>query len=218
MSGVRPDTWQAQLLNAIGAPVTAVNATFLSLWAQAEGGSARNNPLNTTQPASGATNYNSVGVKNYPDQATGVAALATTLKNGRYSGVLSALQRQDSTAAARAVVASPWGTGPQLLALVGDSQGNAVPQGITGGAATGVVQTATSGVKTIGDLVGALGSSHTWFRVVEVIGGLGAIVFGVVLLNKGSVIGATKAVGKAVPGAAASAVVTKGAGAVAGAV
>ncbi|MCW2897748.1 MAG: hypothetical protein JWO67_13 [Streptosporangiaceae bacterium] len=213
--------WPQRLLQAAGLPVTATNVTFLALWSKAEGGNATYNPLNTTQPAAGASNYNSVGVKNYPNEAAGLQATAATLHNGRYDQVLAALQKSDMKAAARAVVASPWGTGPQLLTLVGDAGGNAIPQGPTGGVATGVANgvadTAKASVKGVSDLVGALASRSTWVRVVEVGAGIGMVVLGVVMLNKGTVAGAVKAVGSATPGAVAAHVITKAPAAAAGA-
>lgn len=84
--------WQAAILKAIKAPVTATNVKWLTAWQASEGGTAANNPLNTTQPAGGATNYNSIGVKNYPTAASGAAATAATLLNGRYPSIVAALR------------------------------------------------------------------------------------------------------------------------------
>jgi len=108
---VLPDQFGTRLLEKLNLPVTAANLTFLSAWQKAEGGSA-DNPFNTTQDAPGATNFNSVGVKRYPSVAEGLDATAETLTNGYYGGILTALQQgNDPMAAARAVAASPWGTG-----------------------------------------------------------------------------------------------------------
>lgn len=208
-------SWARQLLAALGLPMTRNNETFLMLWAQAEGGfrqgAAHWNPLNTTQPAAGATDYNSVGVKNYPSERAGIAATAATLNNGRYGAVLDALRRSDIKAAAKAVVASPWGTKPHpLLDLVGETtDGNAVGQGITGGAATGIADGAVDAVKTVGDLIAVLTNQGTWVRVLYVVGGLGLVVGGFVLIVKtGAGSKAGGAVAGAVPGAVATKVVT----------
>jgi hypothetical protein len=85
--------WTTDVLAGLGngQPTTATVA-FLEAWARAEGGSATFNWLNTTQPALGATDYNSVGVKNYPDYATGVRATVETLMNGFYPRTLAGLQ------------------------------------------------------------------------------------------------------------------------------
>lgn len=113
--------WQRSVLRAIGAPATPANIRFLDLWQRAEGGTAAANPLNTTQPAAGATNYNSVGVKNYPNAGVGIHATAQTLLNGRYEPIVQGLRGGASLVdLARAVAASPWGTGAGVLRLLGE--------------------------------------------------------------------------------------------------
>jgi hypothetical protein len=85
--------WTTDVLAGLGnGQPTAATVAFLEAWARAEGGSATFNWLNTTQPAEGATDYNSVGVKNYPDYATGVRATVETLTNGFYPRTLAGLQ------------------------------------------------------------------------------------------------------------------------------
>lgn len=112
--------WQAQILHGIGAPVTPANVTFLNAWARAEGGNASNNPFNTTQPAGGASSYNTVGVRNYTSPAQGIQATIDTLRNGRYGNILSALHQGSSpVAAAQALANSPWGTGALVLKILG---------------------------------------------------------------------------------------------------
>ena len=56
------------------------------------------NLLNTTQPAPGTTNFNSIGVKNYTSYAQGIAATVQTLQNGYYPALLAALQTNNQTA------------------------------------------------------------------------------------------------------------------------
>lgn len=103
--------WQQQLLRQIGAPATPQNLSFLDAWLHAEGGTASNNPFNTTQSAPGASNYNSVGVKNYGSPQAGLAATVATLQNGRYQPILDSLRRgNNAQQTANALVASPWGT------------------------------------------------------------------------------------------------------------
>ena len=53
-------------------------------WQRAEGGTAKYNAWNTTEPWPGATDYNSAGVKNYPSAYAGTAATVATLRNGLY--------------------------------------------------------------------------------------------------------------------------------------
>jgi hypothetical protein len=114
-----PQQFAAAVLHGIGAPVTAANLHALLAWQRAEGGSARFNPFNTTQPARGATNYNSIGVRNYTSYQQGLQATIATLKNGHYGGVLAALhQGRNPLAVAAAVGASPWGTSGALMASI----------------------------------------------------------------------------------------------------
>jgi hypothetical protein len=84
--------WERDVLTALKAPINADTTKFMDEWHAFEGGSALNNPLNTTQPELGATNYNSVGVKNYPSSAVGTKATVTTLENGRYPDIIGALR------------------------------------------------------------------------------------------------------------------------------
>jgi len=117
--------WQQQVLAGVKAPVTPQNLQFLNAWAQAEGGSAANNPFNTTQSAPGATSYNSVGVRNFVSPAQGVQATIDTLNNGNYANILGALRNGSSAmSAAQAVANSPWGTGQGVVNVLGGS----VPQ------------------------------------------------------------------------------------------
>lgn len=113
--------WQNVLLGMLGYRDTPQNELFLTDWAKAEGGSASNNPFNTTQPGFGATgNYNSVGVKNYANPSQGLKATAHTLQNGRYGSILAALKSgNDARAAAAALAASPWGTGALVQKMLG---------------------------------------------------------------------------------------------------
>jgi cell wall-associated NlpC family hydrolase len=93
---------------------------FLNAWARAEGGSASNNPFNTTQRAPGASSYNSVGVRNYATPSQGIGATVATLNNGRYENILAALKAgNDARAAASALANSPWGTGSLVLKVLG---------------------------------------------------------------------------------------------------
>jgi len=109
-------------LKAIKAPTTKRNKLVIVSWIQAEGGTARNNPLNTTHDAPGATDYNWVGVKNYPTYEVGVQATAETLKYGAdrrlygYRLIRTRLRANaGSIGTLRAVEKSEWGTGGLAL-------------------------------------------------------------------------------------------------------
>lgn len=84
--------------------------------AQAEGGQARFNPWNTTEPWKGATDYNVAGVKNYPTARAGIAATLATLRNGHYNGMCRDY-RHPGRLTARQIVErnrsefGTWGTG-----------------------------------------------------------------------------------------------------------
>jgi hypothetical protein len=105
----------------LGAPSTPDNLKFLEAWQQGEGGTADNNPFNTTQPGAGASNYNSVGVKNYPSLAEGLKETVATLLNGRYGNIVGDLRSGKAPAMklAQDVAASPWGTGSLVEKVLG---------------------------------------------------------------------------------------------------
>ena len=112
--------WAKDVLTKLGMPVTSENVKAMNAWAQAEGTQARFNPIATTQRMPGTTNFNSVGVKNYSSYEDGVDATVTTLTNGRYANILSALRGgNDAVAVARAVADSPWGTHDGVLRVLG---------------------------------------------------------------------------------------------------
>jgi len=96
-------------------------------WAAAEGGKASFNPLNTTLWRPGSTNYNSVGVKNYPSFDVGVEATASTLNYGadRFKYGYRPIRRRfrknrNAERILRAVEASEWGTGGLALRVLAD--------------------------------------------------------------------------------------------------
>ena len=89
----------------------------LVAWQTAEGGggaNARWNPLNTTWrlPGTGATDYNAVGVQNYPDLLLGLDATVRTLCQGAYGypAIITALREGTVAQLGAAVLASQWGT------------------------------------------------------------------------------------------------------------
>ncbi len=118
-----PFVWKFRLLRAIHAKGSLENRRLLAAWARAEGGTAKYNPMNTTEPWPGATNYNTAGVKNYPTGAAGIAATAATLVNGYYNGLVADLRSGKWTArqivTRNAAEIDKWGTGAQrVLALL----------------------------------------------------------------------------------------------------
>ena len=114
-----PFMWKFRLLRAIKARGVKQNRRLLEAWARAEGGTAAYNPLNTTQPWPGATDYNTVHVKNYPNGAAGITATAITLTNGHYPGLVVDLKQGAKTAeqivADRRDEIKVWGTNPDTI-------------------------------------------------------------------------------------------------------
>lgn len=118
-AGVEPVQWANDLLSRLGMPRTAENVKAIVAWQQAEGTRARFNPLATCQGYPNATQFNSVGVKNYATYTDGLVATIKALRNGRYGNVLAALQRGTSaTAVAQAIADSPWGSGEMVLKVL----------------------------------------------------------------------------------------------------
>ena len=87
------EDFMKKILKKLGAPETDGNLLLLSAWSQMEGGGATWNPFNSTQPKPGATNYNSVGVKNYRTAQDGIEATYTTISNGYYKNIVDALKK-----------------------------------------------------------------------------------------------------------------------------
>lgn len=118
-AGVDPAQWSRDFLERLGMPVTSENMRVMNAWQQAEGTRARFNPLATTQNWNGATQFNSVGVKNFATYEDGLAANLKVINNGRYGNILDALRAGTSAeAVARAIAASPWGTGELVLRIL----------------------------------------------------------------------------------------------------
>jgi hypothetical protein len=138
-----PQTFADAILTypGVNGVVTASNEYALETWGKAESGGAgcpgqpartapwaysagpAGNPINTTQPEPGSTDWNSVGVKIYADADGetcwhwGIKANGDTLLNGFYGNILSVLENPVSddhaqcVSLAEAVGNSPWGTG-----------------------------------------------------------------------------------------------------------
>jgi len=86
------DAFYSELLTYLGAPVTEENLQFCETWQRREGGNAKWNPFNTTWIRPGSTDYNSVGVQNYPSSSVGVEATGKTLKMSVYANLVAAFK------------------------------------------------------------------------------------------------------------------------------
>lgn len=122
------------VLQGVNAPLTPTNFATGWNWSRFESGPdvlRWNNSLNTTQDAPGAVSENSVGVKSYPDIATGAAATVQTLTNGYYPTIVSNLQAslpQTLWTNATAELGK-WGTGIGWLGLDSAHQGSGSSSG-----------------------------------------------------------------------------------------
>jgi len=119
--------WARLFLSALGAPDCGDNLLVVVAWEAQEGTSAAFNPLATTHVMPGATNFNSVGVKNYVSLAQGVQASVETLVGGSsgygYGAVIDALRGcASASATAQWVNVSSWcsgcGGGSYLVGLL----------------------------------------------------------------------------------------------------
>jgi hypothetical protein len=186
-------SWAQGVLVGIGAPVTAVNLDNLWAWTSGETPLSNpmriNNPLNTTQPEPGATNFNSAGVKQYPTVATGIAGTRDTLLNGYYPALVQALRSnvphtQWSTAVQANI--TKWGTG---LGWVKST--SPAPSGGAKETVTPITPADPFGINAFGQ-----GLSHELTGIVEIIGGLVLILAGLLILVLMGVKGAAPAAAK----------------------
>jgi hypothetical protein len=121
-SGVNPTQFSSDVLKRIGAPVTGQNLAVMGAWIKAEGTKAAFNPLATVRKAPGATDFNSVGVKNFTSYEQGVDTTVGAITNGLYDDVIAALRRgDDAYAVADAIAASPWGSGALVRKVLNSS-------------------------------------------------------------------------------------------------
>lgn len=118
------DEWAAAFCLGIGAPATKANRQAIVSWIQAEGGTAKWNPLNSTLKVDGSWDYNKVPVQNYPSYVKGLGASVATLLDGAemvgdpygYRPILFNLKsNRGSIRVLRAVERSQWGTGGLAL-------------------------------------------------------------------------------------------------------
>ncbi len=93
------EQWCYDLLAALGNLKPSIGVVdFVSGWSAHEtlpNSGAKFNLLNTTQPAPGATDFNSVHVKNYVSYQQGIEQTVFTLRNGYYPNLSRALETDD---------------------------------------------------------------------------------------------------------------------------
>lgn len=116
------DDFYKKILDCVGAPHTKDNMLFFYAWRQSEGGTAANNPFNTTRKKEGASLYkkNTAGVKNYKSVDDGIKATCETLKLPYYTDIVSGLKNDVGLKKlSRMASIDKWGTG-DLLSKVAD--------------------------------------------------------------------------------------------------
>jgi hypothetical protein len=108
--------WAALFLQRIEAPICGNNLISVVAWEQQEHTRAAWNPLATTYAMPRATQFNSVGVRNFTSLGQGLDATVLTLNHGwsrqGYGWIVYYLQNcADPTTTARAINASGWCSG-----------------------------------------------------------------------------------------------------------
>jgi hypothetical protein len=120
---VTREDWARSFLRWAGWPVERHNLIAMVTWVSAEGTTAKWNPLATTKRAPGSTDFNSIGVQNFPSQESGLNATLSTLKeNGHgYRAIRRRLRRNAGPRSTlTALKNSAWGTGELALEIVDD--------------------------------------------------------------------------------------------------
>jgi len=127
------DDFYDKVLDCLGAPKTYSNKLFFYAWRQAEGGTAKNNPFNTTYKRDlkkdQYDDYNSVGVKNYANRYIGIEATCKTLKIGKYSDIVDALKSGDAFDKIDKMKSlKTWGTGDLLVKVANSYKEGSTPK------------------------------------------------------------------------------------------
>lgn len=124
----------APVIRGLGGQVTPEKLRFFDAWARAEGTEAAYNPFATTRKGfAGETNFNSVGVKNYINAQQGIQATIDTLNLGYYTNLTNLIRSPNASAEdlAKAVAASPWGTGTGVLRVLGVTESDGYEQSVS---------------------------------------------------------------------------------------
>lgn len=108
------EQWAEGFLGYAGWSLSQEKVIALVAQATREGSGAAWNPLDTTEGAPGATDYNTAGVKDYPSAAAGFGATLATFLNGRYPELVANLADPAGGSAASYATSAElntWGTG-----------------------------------------------------------------------------------------------------------
>lgn len=185
------------VLADLGAPNTPTSRAVLTAWSRGEkpagDWSQWWNPLNTTEPATGATSVNSVGVKRYTSASEGAAATAATLENGHYPALLNAFDTGAplSTFQSSAVVGEverTWGTkaygslvkSPNKVAPGGAGSGGGSSSSSGGGLDLNPLDWLGAGIGAVGGAAGSAAGDFAGGVLSGIFAALGGILNGLV--------------------------------------
>ena len=93
-SDEQTDDFFVGVLDRLGIHRSEFALAAFDAWARMENTRARWNPLATIMKATGSSDFNSVGVQNYPDSETGMEATADTLALSYYDAIKTMLQQE----------------------------------------------------------------------------------------------------------------------------
>lgn len=171
--------WAKQLLQNIGAPVSASNVQFVYDWEKSEGGGGKYNPLNQG-PVPGHPELTTTGSQygggaaDYASWQAGLQGATDYLNMPNYTHVLAALKSGDSSGARNALWASPWaashyGYGSAWYSGSIPGGSNAIPAGFSFGDNTSgdVGSTADETGNQDNCLIGSGGGkTYNWFWLI----------------------------------------------------
>jgi hypothetical protein len=108
--------WAKAFLRVMGAPTCRPNQVVTIAWQAQEGTQAAWNPLATTHPMDGSTDFNSVGVQNFVSLEQGLQATKETIDNGwdvyGYGAIVRSMRDcAPAMTTAAAIAASSWCSG-----------------------------------------------------------------------------------------------------------
>lgn len=118
--------WSRRLCRWMEFPEVDENFYALVAWQAAEGGpnGAKFNPLNTTMPMPGATQFNFATVKNYKSLEQGLQATSLTLRQHSHPAFApirhSLLKARPAEETLHNLIVSEWGTGQLALEILDD--------------------------------------------------------------------------------------------------
>lgn len=91
--------WQFELLRAAGLPANESSGNFLFDWSQHSASDCRNNPIDVSRAATGATNCHKLTsartAKNYTSHSSAAGAFSRQIHSGAFPALLAALRTAD---------------------------------------------------------------------------------------------------------------------------